>query len=373
MKLKVLNVAYPFAPVGPDAIGGAEQILTQLDIALVEAGHRSIVLACEGSQTDGHLVTVPKSNNSITEERRAFVHHCHREAIQEILRSSEVDLVHLHGIDFHCYLPEGNVPTLVTLHLPLNWYAREPFHSTRPNLFLQPVSKSQSRTARPEFRLLPPIENGVPVEQFTTRHAKRNFAVCLGRICPEKGFHIAIEAAKQAKIPLLLAGDVFPFEAHEQYFQDELVPRLDDQRLFVGPADFVRKRRLLSAARCLLVPSLVDETSSLVAMEALACGTPVIAFPNGALADIIEHGKTGFLVNDLREMTAAIRVVHHLDPAACRHTAQSRFSRQRMTADYMKLYERIVRDDIAFDGSYDHENNFTNPHVNLGSDRWTGS
>ena len=103
--------------------------------------------------------------------------------------------------------------------------------------------------------------------------------MALGRICPEKGYHIALDAAARAGVPMVLAGEVFRYPAHEQYFRDEIAPRLDASRRFIGPVGLHRKRRLLSEARCLLAPSLAPETSSLVAMEALACGTPVIAFP----------------------------------------------------------------------------------------------
>src|SRR5690606_1063450 len=132
---------------------------------------------------------------------------------------------------------------------------------------------------------LPPIENGVPVEALGARVRKRGFALALGRICPEKGYHLALEAAHRAGLPLLLAGAVFRYAAHERYFREEIAPRLDSLRRFIGAVPLGRKRRLLAAARCVVVPSLVPETSSLVAMEALASGTPVVAFPVGALAD----------------------------------------------------------------------------------------
>ncbi len=120
-------------------------------------------------------------------------------------------------------------------------------------------------------------------------------------------------------------------------------PRLDARRRFVGPAGFARKRRLLTAARCLLVPSLAPETSSLVAREALACGTPVIGFPHGALPDTIEHGRTGFLVDSVDGMADAIGLARGLDAALCRRVAAERFSLGRMTARYFALYRRLAR------------------------------
>jgi glycosyltransferase involved in cell wall biosynthesis len=116
-----------------------------------------------------------------------------------------------------------------------------------------------------------------------TLHKKHRFAAALGRICPEKGFHLALTAARKAGMPLILAGQLFRYPAHEAYFEKEILPRLDKERRFIGRVGSVAKRWLLSSAQCLLVPSLVSETSSLVSMEALACGTPVVAFRAGAL------------------------------------------------------------------------------------------
>jgi glycosyltransferase involved in cell wall biosynthesis len=180
------------------------------------------------------------------------------------------------------------------------------------------------------------------VAAFAGRHAKRGFALMLGRICPEKGVHLALDAAHRAGIPLLVAGEVFPYEAHQRYFEDEVRPRLDNQRRFLGPVGFARKKRLLNAARCVLVPSLAPETSSLVAREALAAGTPVVAFPNGALRDAIDHGRTGFLVEGAAEMADAIQACSRLDPATCRAVARERFGAERMIAAYFDLYLRLA-------------------------------
>src|SRR5438067_1111438 len=118
MRLTILNVAYPLAPVGPDAVGGAEQILSKLDQALTRAGHHSLVIACEGSKVAGTLVPVPANRGALTESTRQYAHEQHRRAIQETLERWRVDVIHAHGVDFDRYLPPSGVPMLVTLHLP---------------------------------------------------------------------------------------------------------------------------------------------------------------------------------------------------------------------------------------------------------------
>lgn len=342
MSLTILSVAYPLAPVSADAVGGAEQVLAQLDRALVASGHRSIVVAQQGSRIAGTLVPIFAASGTLDEAAKAAAQARTREAISDTLARFSVDVVHLHGIDFDAYLPPPGVPLLATLHLPPSWYAETALRPNRPDTWLHCVSEAQHRDCPPGLALLAPISNGVDVDAFAGRHAKRDFALMLGRICPEKGVHLALDAAKQAGVPLLIAGEVYGYEAHRRYFDEEVRPRLDQRRHFLGPVGFARKRRLLNAARCVLIPSLAPETSSLVAREAAAAGTPVIAFPNGALADTVEHGRTGFLVHDVEAMAAAIREAGTLDPAACRQVARERFRADTMIAAYLDLYARLA-------------------------------
>ena len=339
MALTVLSVAYPFAPVGPDAVGGAEQVLSALDRALVARGERSIVIACEGSSTAGRLVATAPVPGRISNEIRRHAWCAHRQAIEGVLREEKVDLVHLHGIDFDRYIPEG-VPVLATLHLPLDWYSAAIFEP-RPSLFLHCVSEAQHAGRPTGGRLLPPVPNGVPSRLFETRQRKRSFALMLARICPEKGVDIALEASRIADFPLLIGGAAFPYEAHRRYFEERVAPFLDAGRRFLGPVGFERKRRLLAAARCVLIPSLVAETSSLAALEALASGTPVIAFPNGALPSLIKDGVNGFIVRNAAEMAQAIAAAEALSPDDCRFSVIDR-AEERMVDRYLDHYRTIA-------------------------------
>ncbi|WP_342640542.1 glycosyltransferase [Rhodoligotrophos ferricapiens] len=342
MTLTVLSVAYPFARVSRDAVGGTEQVMSHIDAALSQAGWQSIVVACEGSRVSGRLVPVPEVSDPADDQARAQAHVQHRAAISRALDRWPVDLIHVHGLDFYEYLPEAPMPVLVTLHLPISWYPSEVLRPDRPNLWFNCVSRRQHEDAPRLAGFLPPIENGVPIPEAADPAPKSGFCLVLSRICPEKGIHLAIDAAKSADISLLIAGYVYDYPDHRQYFEEEIAPRLDHRRRFIGPVGFEQKQRLLASARCVLIPSLVAETSSLVAREALAAGTPVIAMATGALVETIEHGATGFLVEDVTEMAEAIAAADAIDPHLCRQIAKTRFSVDQMTGRYLDLYQQLA-------------------------------
>jgi CelD/BcsL family acetyltransferase involved in cellulose biosynthesis/glycosyltransferase involved in cell wall biosynthesis len=340
--LTVVSVGYPFAPCGPDAVGGAEQILSAIDAALVDAGHRSIVIAPEGSICRGELRTTPGLAGTIDD---AMVHACHescREHLRRVLRDDHVDLIHFHGTDVAQYLPDvDDVPMLVTLHLWPAVYPDRLFRSGRSNVHLQCVSEAQRRACPPAARPLL-IRNGVNLRELVPREPKDGFILALGRICPEKGFHLAMDGAKAAGMPMLIGGVVFPYDAHQRYFEESIAPRLDDQRRFLGPLNRRTTQRLLAAARCVVVPSTIPETSSLVAMEALACGTAVVAARTPALEELIDDGETGLLVDSPSAMGSAFRRVGDISPAVCRRAAERRCSAEQMTAEYLSCYERLA-------------------------------
>ena len=350
-RLTILSVAYSLAPVGPNAVGGSEQVLTALDRALADAGHRNIVVACEGSEVAGELVSfpAPPMSGRIDGRCRVGKQRAMRRLIGEILAREKVDLVHMHGLDFNKVLPPPGVPVLATLHLPYFFYPWDALWPQRPDTWTHCVSASQMRDCPPSHLMLPPIPNGVPVEELGRLRPRRSdYALMLARVCPEKGLNMGLDAARLAGSPLLLAGEVFPYASHQEYFHNEVAPRLNRQRRYLGPVGFKRKRRLLAAARCLLIPSQVPETSSLVAMEAAACGTPVIAFRAGALPEVVEDGRTGILVDSTEEMADAIGRIGAINPEACRETARRRFTVERMAAAYLDRYQSMVQRQLTW-------------------------
>jgi glycosyltransferase involved in cell wall biosynthesis len=334
----VLSVAYPLLPVSSASAGGAEQILHILERGVIQAGHHSLVIAAAGSEVSGELLPTPPLTAEIIEQDQAAAQKCHLSSIELALRRHSIDIIHFHGLDFHCYLPITDVPKLATLHLPPFLYPDSIFNIR--DLQLNCVSQTQAAST-PGTNTPPVIANGIDTDCFLACPDKEDYLLWIGRICPEKGVHIALQVAHDLDLELRMAGPVHRFRSHLDYFSEQVAPLLDSKRIHVGPADLKRKAELLSKARCLLIPSLIAETSSLVAMEALASGTPVVACRSGALPEVVEDGLTGFVVNGREEMAAAVRRCTEISPLVCRETAVRRFSSKRMIAEYLNLYDRI--------------------------------
>jgi glycosyltransferase involved in cell wall biosynthesis len=337
MPLTVLSVGYPLFPAGVDSAGGAEQILSLVERGLTQAGCRSLVVAAEGSITAGKLFPGASHDGEITNEVRRLAWDLHRRRIRQALDNHSIDLIHFHGLDFYEYLPdETDVPVLTTLHLPVAWYPA--WTRELPGVHFNFVSVSQARTTSHRF---PVVLNGIDVAQYQGQQAKEDFLLTLARICPEKGIHSALSVAHAAGASIKIAGPVHQFPEHRQYFERSVLPLLDGSREWIGPVGMRQKILLMQAARCLLIPSAVAETSSLVAMEAISAGTPVVAFDSGALAEVVEHGRTGFIVRSEDEMVEAIQCVDEISPEYCRTTARERFDYRRMTSDYLELYRSV--------------------------------
>jgi len=340
--MHVLLVAYSLAPVGPDPVGGSEQVLAQIDRALVAAGHTATIIAQEGSVTAGRLVPIPAEPGPIDDGVRHRAHAAIRAAIAR--EAPRADVVHTHGLDFEAYWPPEGPPMLATLHLPLDWYSWTSLNPERPDTWLNPVSPSQvARAPWAPAHLLAPVQNGVDVRLFAPDRA-RDYLLFLGRMCPEKGVETAIDASELAGARLLLAGELYPYPDHQAWFAERVRPRLRPRARWLGPVTGAPKRRLLTGARAVLVPSTVAETGSLVSMEALASGAPVIGSALGAVPDVVADGRTGFIVTpgDATAFANAIGRVGEIDRAACRAAALRRFPVEHTTDAYIALYRRLI-------------------------------
>ena len=227
---------------------------------------------------------------------------------------------------------------LATLHLPIDWYPPHIFDIS--HMALNCVSHHQATS-----QSSPPLDfvvNGVEVAEYNSNERQREHLLFIGRICPEKGADIALRIAHSLDLPLLVAGPVHPYPSHQAYFAEKVQPQLDQKRRYIGPVGLPEKIQLLAGAQALLIPSLVAETSSLVAMEAASAGTPVIAYRSGALPEVVVDRVTGFIVESEQQMAEAIKNVHEISAAECRAHARKSFDADRMATDYLQLYKRIL-------------------------------
>jgi glycosyltransferase involved in cell wall biosynthesis len=351
MDMRILYIAYPLLAVSEDSAGGAEQILWTLEQEMSGRGVATTVAASAGSRVAGELfVTGDPCFRTDDFERR---NREHQERIVEWIRhrarsGAPLDLVHDMSGGFWPRAAEIDAPLLVTLHLPRDFYPPRVFENVPVNVAFNCVSQRQAATFSDLKALAGVVGNGIPTERFTAGvvegREKRTGLLWLGRICEEKAPHLALEIAARAGWAVTIAGQVYPFSYHQNYFEDEVAPRLRQMpaATFLSAPSSRTKSRLLHRARAVLVTSQVEETSSLVAMEAAASGAPVVAFARGALQEIVCDGVTGFLVNDAEEAVGALHRLDEIDPEVCLRHAREHFSSAKMAEAYGGLYARTV-------------------------------
>ncbi len=345
---RILYVAYPLLPVSDESCGGAEQMLSVLEAEISERGHFTAVAACGGSRVSGVVFATGRE----TTEPDNFVHREaeHHRRILEMLHQTNgsrptFDLIHDKSGGFWKRASECNIPTLATLHLPRHFYPGELFQNLPSNLYLNCVSEAQERSFASIPNVMGVVRNGIQVKKFPFVPGKQDYLLWMGRVCEEKGPHLAIEVAEKTGLPLVLAGQVYPFTYHQLFYKARIRPHLGTKIpkvCFVETPTFDTKIRLLRNARALLVPSLVEETSSLVAMEAMACGTPVIGFRRGAIPEVVIDEVTGMIVDDVEQMAQAVWKADDIDPHACRVHVETNHSSARMASEYEELYERVL-------------------------------
>ncbi|HWR16564.1 MAG TPA: glycosyltransferase [Terriglobales bacterium] len=345
---RILYVAYPLLPVSHESCGGAEQMLSVLEDEMARRGHYTSVAACAGSQARGSVMVT--GAETVEPDRFSTRNAEHHARILEFLNSPQhhalpFDLIHDKSGSFWPRAAESEIPVLATLHLPRHFYSEEVFRKVPKNVMFNCVSAAQYRSFQNVLHVIGVIENGIHVHRFPFITEKQDYLLWLGRVCEEKGPHLAIEVARRTGLPLVMAGQVYPFSYHQTFYNAKIRPHLASLHptiSFRETPTFQTKARLLSRARALLVPSLVNETSSLVAMEAMVCGTPVIGFRRGALPEVVIDRLTGFIVDDVDQMVEAVWNADQINAHACRTHVESNYSSTRMAAQYEELYERIL-------------------------------
>jgi len=272
-----------------------------------------------------------------------FVRWCAREG-------QAFDLIHDHSGSFWKRAAEIDTPVLATLHLPRSFYPEGSFNDVPANVSFNCVSDSQARSFADLDALAGVVPNGIALDFFESaasgvaQNGDHQGLLWLGRICEEKAPHLALEIAAQSGRPITLAGQVYPFSYHQQYFDREVLPRLRSMpnARFISAPPAELKRRLLRESQALLITSLAEETSSLVAMEAAASGTPVVAFRKGALPEVVREGVTGFLVEDAAQAVVALQNISSISSETCVQHAQKNFSALEMVERYCRLYDRLA-------------------------------
>lgn len=358
--LNILYIAYPLLTVSDESAGGAEQVLWALERELARRGVCTTVAASAGSRISGELFSTgdPCTQPDDYERRNQE----HQEAVIAFVRQrahagQPFDLVHDMSGGFWSRAAEVELPVLATLHLPRSFYPPQYFQNVPANVSFNCVSHSQARSFSDLERLIGVVPNGIALDRLEPEHGtnhngnspRRQGLLWLGRICEEKAPHLALEIAARSGLPITLAGQIYPFSYHQQYFEKEVAPRLQqipNATLITSPT-FEQKRKLLREAQALLITSLADETSSLVAMEAAASGTPVIAFRRGALPDVVQNRKTGFIVDDLYGAAEAVQRLRSISPEICQQHALENFSAARMAEKYWLLCAKLLKQKSA--------------------------
>ena len=341
--MKVLHLAPLWFPISRDAAGGIETYLPGLLAALARAGCQPALLASGDSQVDVPLIPVvpralcPQMESGTAAEYAYYEQH---QLLLALQHAPEFDLLHSH-LGPAGYVLSGNSRlagrVLHTQHNPV-YPDQEWFIRAHPELWFSTVSDFQAQRLRPHTAHCTTIPNGLAVSAFTFQPAAGESLVFLGRIEEAKGPDLAVEIARELRRPLILAGPILD----DDLFARAIRPHLGDSIRYVGVVDHAAKNQLLGNAACVLMPSRVEEGFGMVAVEAMACGTPVVALANGALPDVIESDLTGYTSPDPAALAPLVTRAITLDRAAIRARVATRFDLASIAAQYSDLYKRIL-------------------------------
>ena len=338
-QMRIAQISPLIESVPPKLYGGTERIVSYLTEELVRQGHEVTLFASADSETSAELVScAPKAL------RLAHAHDVQAYSVLQLekirQRAGDFDFLHFHTDYVHFPLVRSHdLPAVTTMHGRLDLPACRPLFAEFADMALVSVSDDQRKPLH--ARWVATVPHGLPPDLYAfSPDGADGYLAFLGRICPEKRPDRAIEIAKRAGVKLKIAAKVDRVD--QDYFEDVIRPLLGDPRIeFVGEINDGEKQAFLGGAMALLFPIDWPEPFGLVQIEAMACGTPVIAWRRGSVPEIIRHGETGFVVDGMDEAIAAVDEVRSLSREGVRRGFEERFSIERMARDYVGVYQSL--------------------------------
>jgi glycosyltransferase involved in cell wall biosynthesis len=344
--MTIAMLAPPWIPVPPPGYGGIESVVALLTDGLVRRGNEVTLFAAPGSASPATVREVlPSTHEDEVEKALHESDHVARafEAVEHVeAEGTPFDVLHDHcGFTALAMADRLGVPMVHTLHGPFTGTNAGFYQRHWPKVHVVAISETQKATAPDGVNIAGVVPNPIDAGEWSFRAEKGDYLLWVGRMAEVKGPHRAIAAAREAGVPLRLGGVVHP--GQEEFFAAEVEPHIDGESVtYVGEVGGEAKKELFAGARALLMPIRWAEPFGMVMVEAMACGTPVIAFPEGAASDIVRDGETGFLVNDEHEMASAVNRLGELDPVACRNQVMECYDVEQVAAAYEDVYRRAA-------------------------------
>jgi len=339
--MRIAQVAPLYESVPPKYYGGTERVVSYLTEELVRQGHEVTLFASGDSETAARLV--PATPRSLRLDKACIDQLAHHVLLlgQVTDRANEFDVIHYHIDYMHFPLSRSRPhPHITTLHGRLDIPDLAPLYDEFHDMPVVSISDSQ-RQPLPQANWQATVHHGLPENLLRFRPERGKYLAFIGRFSPEKRADRAIEIARRTKLPLKLAAKVDAVD--KAYFDAEIKPMLDDPLIeYVGEIGEDAKDEFLGNAYALLFPIDWPEPFGLVMIEAMACGTPVIAYRQGSVDEVMEDGRSGFVVSTLEEAVQAVHRVADLDRAECRRVFERRFTAAQMASDYLRVYERVI-------------------------------
>ena len=339
--MRIAQVAPLFESVPPKYYGGTERVVSYLTEELVRQGHDVALFASGDSVTQAKLVATTRRSLRLDK-------HCVDQLAPQMLMlervvqsASSFDVIHFHVDYLHFpYSRRHNTAHLTTLHGRLDLPELVPLYREFHDMPVVSISSAQ-REPLPFANWLGTVHHGLPHDLYRFRAEAGEYLAFIGRVAPEKRVDRAIAIAKRVGLPLRIAAKVDAVD--REYFESIVEPLLDDPLVeYIGEIGDGEKQEFLGNAKVLLFPIDWPEPFGLVMIEAMACGTPVIALRRGAVPEIVEHGRTGFVVGDLDEAIVAAERIGKISRQRCRELFEERFTAARMASDYLALYESLL-------------------------------